>query len=705
MNPTKPVVIERELAGRRLSLETGRIAKQAAGSVMVRYGESVVLVAVVERVVREGMDFFPLMVDYRERGAAVGQIWGGRFFKREGRPTEKEIITCRVIDRAVRPLFPDGYMRDVIIQCIILSADPEVDPDVCAMIGASAALSVSPLPWLGPTGSVRVGYVDGQYVINPTYDQRESGDLDLAMSAKKDALVMVEAGANEQSEETMIGALAAGQEACRTICEMIDEMVEQVQPVKYEYEPPDTQLADELATKYFERAIEATRTPTKEGRRDALRALRDVIIQERVPEAETEGASDNKEKVKAIKDAFETLQTRAIRKLILDGTRCDGRALDEVRAISSEVTLLPRTHGSALFTRGETQALVSLTLGTPDDEQLVESLHGEYSMRFLLHYNFPSFCVGEVRVPRGPGRREIGHGNLARRAMMPVLPEYDSFPYTIRVISDIMESNGSSSMATVCGTTLAMMDAGVPIKDPVAGIAMGLVEEGNEVRILSDILGDEDHCGDMDFKVAGTQHGITALQMDIKITGLTSEILKKALEQARVGRILILKGMLETLSAPRADVPTHAPKILKIKIDPKLIGKIIGPGGKVIRAMEEETGARVHVEDDGMVTVSAASAPAAEAALARVAALVERPQIGKIYEGEVKSIRDFGIFVEILPGTDGMVHISELDTAYVKSAQDVVKLGEKVRVKLTAIDDLGRIRLSRKAVLEEEAAK
>ncbi|MHC4505120.1 MAG: polyribonucleotide nucleotidyltransferase [Planctomycetota bacterium] len=689
--------VEREIGGRTLTIETGKMARQAAGAVTVRYGGTMVIAAVSDAEPREGIDFFPLTVDYREKGYAAGMIFGGRFRKREGPPNEKEILTMRMIDRPVRPLWPDGYKRDILVHVIVLSADPDNDPDIPAMVGASAALTVSRLPWQGPTGSVRMASVEGELVLNPTYKQRETSKLDLVVAGRKGSLVMVEAGAEELPEGTILEALAKAQTAIDDIVDMQIELAEKVGVEKQSVEAPSTELVDSIAGEYLDRIKEAARTPTKFGRKDAIGAVKQEAVEKLVPAEGAEGPT-----AKQVSQAFGEAKARAFREIILAGERADGRTLDEVREITGEVQLLPWAHGSALFTRGETQALVTATLGSTGDEQLIETLKGEFSLRFLLHYNFPSFCVGEVKMPRGPSRREIGHGHLALRALKPVLPTFDDFPYTVRIVSDVMESNGSSSMATVCGGTLCMMDSGIPIKDPVAGVAMGLVADGDNVRILTDILGDEDHYGDMDFKVAGTQYGVTALQMDIKTAGLGSDVLAKALEQAKQARLHVLGEMLKILDKPREAPPDHAPKIIMLKIDPEKIGKLIGPGGKMIKGIVERTGAQVNVEDDGTVVIAAVDRAAGDAAKAEVEAITATPKIGTIYEGTVRSVRDFGAFVEILPGQDGMVHISEFSHKHVKSIHDVVKVGDTLRVKLVNIDNMGRIRLSRKAMLDKD---
>jgi len=563
--------VEREIAGRKLVIETGKLAKQAAGAVVVTYGGTSVLVAVTAQPLRAGLDFFPLTVDYRERGYGAGLIFGGRFMKREGRPTEKEILTCRLTDRSIRPLFPMGYTEDILVQAIVLSSDGENDPDVAAMIGAYASLNVSPLPFSKPLGAVRMGFIDGAAVVNPTTEQLKESKLDLIVAASKDSITMVEAGAKEISEADVIEALARAQDACREIAGAVEELVGKVGVQKLEVAPPDKSAEEALRPLVLEKIKTACQTEGKEPRRLAIRAVRDEAFAGLI-KPEDPAAPDER----TMKKAFEKVEAEAMRAVTVAGRRIDGRAYDEVRAIWSEVGVLPpRTHGSAVFTRGETQALVVMTLGTPDDKQLAEGLHGEFSQRFLLHYNFPSFCVGEVKMPRGPGRREIGHGVLARRALEPVLPEEEVFPYTIRLVSEVLESNGSSSMATVCGGTLALMDTGVPISAPVAGIAMGLIKEGGQTIVLSDIIGAEDHFGDMDFKVAGTEQGITALQMDIKIDGVTSEEMKAALDQAKAGRKHILGEMLTTIAAPRENVPDHAPMIIQIRIDPKLLEVLV----------------------------------------------------------------------------------------------------------------------------------
>jgi polyribonucleotide nucleotidyltransferase len=692
-------VVERELGGRKLRIETGKWAKQATGAALVSLGETVVFAGTAEQPVGPGFDFFPLTVDYRERGYAAGMIFGGRFMKREGRPSEKETLTMRLIDRPLRPLWPEHFTRDVLIQCFALSAEPDVDPDIAAMIAASASLAVSSLPFLGPIGAVRVGLVDGQLVLQPTLEQMKTTALDLVIAGTKNAVLMVEAGANQVSEEQLIQAVELGHKHVREIAEAIEELVEKVKPVKEKYLPPVKHaIFERIAKEHFEEFKQAAWTPTKFGRRDARRQLRDRLVERYALQADPakNPAAPTVEQVKA---ACEAVWEKVIRRQIAEDRRCDGRKRTEVRPISAEVGVLPRVHGSALFTRGETQALATVTLGTPGDEQTVESLRGEFQDRFFLHYNFPSFCVGEVKMPRGPGRREIGHGNLARRSLKPCLPDRDGFPYTIRVVSEILESNGSSSMASVCGGTLALLDAGCPMKAPVAGIAMGLVEEDGQHYVVSDILGDEDHYGDMDFKVAGTAQGVTALQMDLKSSGVPFDVMRRALEQAKEGRLHILAEMAKGLAGPRPQISQHAPKIIQMKVPIDKIGKLIGPGGKMIRALEEKHTVTIDVQDDGTVTVASPKRDLADACAREIEGLAGTPEVGKVYMGEVVNIKEFGVFFEIMPGTDGMCHVSELDTSYVKDPAEFCKIGDQMEVKLIAVDDLGRLKLSRKALL------
>ena len=686
------------------SMKAGHVARLAHGAVEVRYGETIVLVTVVSAKAREDIDFFPMTVDYREKTSAAGKIPGG-FFKREGRPTTKEILTCRLMDRPIRPRFPEGYRRDILISALVLSADTEVDPDILAANGASAALCLSPLPFDGPIGTVRVGRKDGQLILNPTYQEVAEGDLELVIAATDDAIVMVEAGAKQVEESAIIDALEFGHAGCREMIRVQRQLVEKASPEKDPLPPiEDIEKHDVYRTLERDYAAEFARRFTTTGGKKVRGKAVDSLVEEITLRFVPEGMDDKaaKEAKKFLAKAIDKLEKKVLRRLILEGRRIDGRPCEEIRPITCEVGFLPRTHGSALFTRGETQALVVTTLGTGLDEQIIDGLVEEYSKKFMLHYNFPPFCTGEVKPIRGPSRREIGHGNLAERAIEPMLPEPEKFPYTIRIVSDVLESNGSSSMATVCGSTLALMDAGVHIKQPVAGIAMGLVKEGNEVRILSDILGTEDKFGDMDFKVAGTQFGITALQMDIKTTGLSRDIMSRALAQAREGRIHILKIMMQALDRPRAEISVHAPRVFTCKINPEKIGLLIGPGGKNIRKLQEETGTTIEVDEDGTVHIYSTEGEGAERARQHVEGLAAEAEMGKIYDGTVMSIKDFGAFVEILPNQEGLVHISELADGYVAKVTDVVKIGDAIKVKVINIDATGRIKLSAKEAARGE---
>jgi len=680
--------------GRKLSIETGRVAKQASGSTLVRLGDTVVLTAVVSAPAAEERDFFPLTVDYREKSYAAGKIPGG-FFKREGRPSEKEILSARLTDRPIRPLFPDGYNDEVQVMIQVLSSDQENDGDILGIIGASAALSISDIPFHNPIGAVRVGRIDGQLIINPLFSQLESSDMNLTIAGTKDHIIMVEGGAQEIAEQDMVAALAFGHEHIKKVVAVIEELVSKVGKPKQDVVKREinTELASAVTDAVTEKINSANRIKDKHGREEAIGAIKKEITEslaERFPESE-------KDIAKIIGD----IESAGLRSMILnEGIRADGRGLDNIRDISIETGVLPRTHGSAIFTRGQTQALVVTTLGTKMDEQRIDDLLGESFKSYMLHYNFPSYSVGEVRPIRGPGRREIGHGALAERALDPVIPAEDKFPYTIRIVSDILESNGSSSMATVCGGSLALMDAGVPIKAPVAGIAMGLVMEGDQSAILTDILGVEDHLGDMDFKVTGTAQGITAFQLDIKIGGLTIELMSKALEKARIARLFVLDKMNQAISQPKAELSPYAPRIITIKIPVDKIGDVIGPGGKMIRSIIEMTGAKIDIEDDGTVTVASVDQSAGEAARDKILSLVEEAEIGKVYIGKVKRIAAFGAFVEILPNVDGLVHISELDNYRVAKVEDVVNLGDEVKVKVIGIDPEGKVRLSRRVLLE-----
>ncbi|HUU92601.1 MAG TPA: polyribonucleotide nucleotidyltransferase [Phycisphaerae bacterium] len=693
------VRVEREIAGRTLSIETGKIAKQAHGSAVVQYGDTVVLVTATRANPREGIDFFPLTVEYREMTYAAGKIPGG-FFKREGRPSAKETLTCRMIDRPVRPLFPDGYKDEVQIVAIVLSADQENDPDLLAMIGASAALCLSPIPWDGPIGAVRIGLNGDELIVNPTHSQRETNAMDLTVAGFGDAINMIEVGAREVADERVVEALELAQDTVRTVVEMQRELVQKAGAAKQEFAgPKDVAAIEALIEKDFLAPLaEAKHVPGKMDRARACDAIKDEAIAAILgPEGETEEwtAAD-------FKTAWYAVEDRLIRKMLLAGERTDGRTPDQLRPITCEVGVTPRTHGSALFTRGETQALVHATLGTGQDQQIIDGLLEEYRKQFMLHYNFPPFSVGEVKWMRGPSRRDIGHGALAEKSLQGVMPPEDKFPYTIRIVSDIMESNGSSSMATVCGATLSLMDAGVPITNPVAGVSIGRISDGDTDLLLTDIQGEEDHVGEMDFKVAGTQKGITGVQLDLKVRSVSLEVCRQALQRAREVRLEILRIMLQTIAAPREEISEHAPRLLQIKINPDKIGKIIGPGGKTIKGIEADTGARVEVQDDGTVTVAHVDAAAARKAIEIIESLTAEVEVGRIYTGTVVSVKDFGAFIEIFPGQDGMCHVSELADQYVKNVGDVVKLGDTVRVKVINVDDTGRVKLSRKAALKEE---
>jgi len=698
-NPAQsPVSVSTEIGGQTLTIETGRIARQAHGSVTVKYGDTVVLAAAATGPSRFGGNFFPLTVDYRESTTAAGKFPGG-FFKREGRPSTKEILTCRCIDRPIRPLFPKGFMDDVMISVLVLSFDQRNDSDILGMIGASAALSLSELPFQGPIGACRVGRVDGKLIINPTFEQREAGELDLVMASTREAITMVEAGALELTEEEMVEALFEGEKACAQVVKLIDELVSKCDVKKVPFVPAEEDEAlKEKVFGYYDELYSVANTPGKHDRRVAIRTVRDKVIAEL-----TEGVSD-KDELKTlesgIKEFYEKLTKKVTRERVLKTEkRDDGRGLADVRPIQIELGVLPRTHGSVLFTRGETQALISLTLGSVMDDQRVEGLRDPIRQKFMLHYNFPSYCVGEAWPNRGPKRREIGHGNLAERSLKPLVPEFEDFPYTIRIRSDITESNGSSSMASVCGGCLAMMDGGVRVRRPVAGIAMGMVSEGDDYKILSDILGSEDHCGDMDFKVSGTQKGITALQMDVKISNLTPKLMTEALEQAREGRIHILKVMLAALQKPRGELSDFAPKIIQVPIDNEKIGALIGPGGSVIRKLQEETKTKIGIEEDkGIAVISGTWESKIDVAEQLVRALTSTPEIGARYTGRVVSVRDFGCFVELLPGLEALCHVSELAQGFVDNVRDVVNEGDEVEVEVIEVDQQGRLKVSKKAV-------
>jgi polyribonucleotide nucleotidyltransferase len=692
--------VEIALGSTTLSIECGKVAKQANGSAVVRYGDTVVLATACSTEPREGIDFFPLTVDYREYNYAAGKIPGG-FFKREGRPTEKEILTSRLIDRPVRPLFPEGFNDETQVIAMVLSADSDNNPDVIGMVAGGAALYLSDIPFYAPIGAVRVGLVEGRLVTNPTYAETKSSLLNLVVAGTEDAIAMVEAGAKEVSEETILDALQYGHAEIRKIVAIQKELFEKLSIKKREFISLaiDEAFYQEVRSKVEVELHEAMDT-SKYAKQDSQRRI--VEIRTRLLEGYPE---DDEEKRRLAGQYFGRLEERLFRDDVVEQRqRPDHRAFGQVREISAEVSILPRTHGSALFTRGETQALVTATLGTAEDMQRLDVLEGEAYKRFMLHYNFPPFSVGEVAFLRGPGRREIGHGALAERALINVVPEETEFPYTIRVVSDILESNGSSSMATVCGGTLALMDAGVPIKAPVAGIAMGLVKEGEKYAILTDIAGNEDHYGDMDFKVAGSKDGITALQMDIKITGITTSIMAEALAQAKVARLHVLGKMLEPLAEPRKQISEYAPRIYSLQINKQKIGELIGPGGKVIRGIIEQTGVKIDVEDDGKVNVAATDETAARKALKMIKDLVAEAELGKTYLGKVVRLADFGAFVEIFPGTDGLLHISEVAEHRIRDIRDELKEGDQLLVKVIAIEG-NKIRLSRKAVLRDQKAK
>ena len=684
-----------------LRFETGKLAKQAGGSVIVRYGDSVVIVTACRSAnAREGIDFLPLTVDYREYTYASGRIPGG-FFKREGKPAEKEVLTSRCIDRPIRPLFPSGWHYETQIIALVLSADSENDTDVLAITGASAALALSEIPLEKTIAGVRVGLLDGQYVINPTFEQRKQSKLDLIVAGSRDGLVMVEAGAKEVSEDQVVKALEAAHAAIKQIVASIDDLARDAGKKKLQVAKKEIghDFYREVEEKVLLPLTEAMRIRGKLDNYDRVDEVLDELVAS-LPEGEVQ------RKLEA-KQIFKELKEKVLREEVLErSVRLDGRAFDEVRPIWIEVGVLPRTHGSAVFTRGETQALVTCTLGTADDAQKIESFEGETWKSFMLHYNFPPFSVGEVAFLRGPGRREVGHGALAERSLAPMLPAEEQFPYTVRVVSDILESNGSSSMASVCGASLAMMDGGVPVKAPVAGIAMGLVmdEKTGKYAVLSDIAGAEDHYGDMDFKVAGTADGITALQMDIKVGGITTDIMRKALDQARRGRLHILDKMRETLATPRQSISAFAPRIVTIRIPVDKIRDVIGPGGKMIRSIIERTGVKIDVEDDGRVNVASADQTSAQKAISIIQELTATPELNKTYLGKIQRITDFGAFVEIMPGTDGLLHVSEIANHRVKDVRDELKEGEQILVKVINIDPTGKIRLSRKALLQEEGA-
>jgi polyribonucleotide nucleotidyltransferase len=684
--------VETEFSGRKFSIKTGLMAKQADAAAVVQYGDTVVLVtAVSDKSPREGLDFLPLTVNYMEKAYAGGKIPGG-FFKREGRPTMRETLICRLIDRPIRPLFPKGYNYETQIVGLVLSADTENEPDVLGITGASCALSLSRIPFKEPIAAVRVGCIEGELVLNPTYEQIKTGTLNLVLAGTEQSVVMMEGAGKEVPEDLMNQAIFFGHEAIKKLVALQKDLIEKAGKEKMDFAEVVEEAPEEVVSSHLDRIREAVAITDKTGRNEALDAVKEELL---APFEEDE------ENQKRVKTAIKGVTSNAMRsRVINEGVRADGRALKEIRPISIEVGLLPRTHGSALFTRGETQAICIATLGTSQDEQRIDDLEGESFRRFMLHYNFPAFSVGEVRRMLSPGRREIGHGNLAERSILSLLPEKEEFPYAVRVVSEILESNGSSSMATVCGTSLALMDAGVPIKKAVAGIAMGLIFDETNPVIISDILGLEDHLGDMDFKVAGTDTGITAIQMDLKIGGINKDVISKILDQAREGRIHILGEMNKVLAESRSSMSTYAPRITCIKVKQDKIRDVIGPGGKHVRAIIEETGCKVDIEDDGSIYVASADEAASLRAIEMIHALTEEVEEGKVYNGKVKKIMDFGAFMEIIPGTEGLLHISQMEHYRVKNVTDICKEGDEFPVKVLEVDRSGKIRLSRKALIE-----
>jgi len=688
-----------DLGGRKLILETGRLAKQANAAVTVRYGDTVVLCTVTASKEPKDLDFFPLTVNFEERLYSVGKIPGG-FIKREGRPSEAAVLASRLIDRPIRPLFPDGFRNEVQIICLVLSVDQDCSPQIAAMIGTSAALSISDVPWNGPIGGVVVGRIDGKFIINPTEEQEQASDLYCVVAGTRDAVMMVEAEANEVPEDVMLEAIMFGHEELKKQIDMLDKLVELAGKPKMEVvlHKVDEDVNAAVRAYAAERLIQAVRIADKQARQDAIDAINAEAV-----EHFTALYGEEAEQLKDVREVLHDIVKEEVRRLIThEKIRPDGRALDEVRPISCEVGVLPRTHGSGLFTRGQTQALSICTLGAVSDEQILDGIDPEDSKRFMHHYNFPPFSVGEVRPLRAPGRREIGHGALGERALAKVIPSEDEFPYTIRLVSEVLESNGSTSQASICASTLALMDAGVPIKAPVAGVAMGLIKDGEHVSILTDIQGMEDHLGDMDFKVAGTAKGITAIQMDIKIDGIDRAILERALEQARKGRMHILGKMLEVISEPRKELSKYAPKIEIIHINPEKIRDVIGPGGKVINRIIDETGVKIDIEQDGRVYIASPDLEMLAKAKEQIELIVREIVVGETYVGTVKRIEKFGAFVEVLPGKEGLVHISQLSNERVGRVEDVVKVGDRITVKVTEIDNLGRVNLSRKAVLNQQ---
>jgi polyribonucleotide nucleotidyltransferase len=685
----------------QVTLETGEIARQAGGAVLVRMGDTVVLVtAVANKGLRDGVDFFPLTVDYQEKFYAGGKIPGG-FFKREGRLTEKETLTSRLIDRPLRPLFPETFRHEVQVVATVMSMNPEVDGDIPALIGASAAMCLTGVPFQGPIGAAKIGYKDGQYLLNPTATELATSELELTVAGTKDAVLMVESEAKLLSEEVMLGAVMFGHQQLQTVINAINELVAEVGVSTFPWTAPApaTALIDAIKAALGDRMQACYKIQVKAERKDAINALKKDVLAKLEPQFEAHGWT-----AKQFGAEFGELEYSTMRAMVLaTKVRVDGRDLTTVRPIAVRTGLLPRTHGSALFTRGETQSIVVATLGTTRDGQIIDAVAGEYKEHFLFHYNFPPYCTGETRPMMGPKRREIGHGRLAKRGVLAVMPSLEEFPYTIRCVSEITESNGSSSMASVCGSSLALMDAGVPIKAPVAGIAMGLIKEGEAFAVLSDILGDEDHLGDMDFKVAGTENGISALQMDIKIEGITEEIMKIALDQAKQGRLHILGEMAKVISTPRSEMSEYAPRLLTIKIHPDKIREVIGKGGATIQGITKETGTQIDIQDDGTIVIASVNAAQAQAAKARIEQITSDVEPGRIYEGKVAKLMDFGAFVTIAPGKDGLVHVSQISSERVEKVSDKLKEGDIVKVKVLEVDKQGRIRLSMKAVLEDAA--
>ena len=694
-------IVEVEVGGRRLRVETGELAKQASGAVLASYGDTVVLVtAVGEEKIREGIDFLPLSVDYMEKGFAVGRIPGG-FFRREiGRPSERETLTSRLIDRPIRPLFPKKYRKEIQVIATVLSADPDNDPGIVAMVGASAALEISDIPFQGPIAAVRVGRSNGELIINPTADQLETSDIDVAVAGNREGIVMVEGNAQFVNEDDLLEALLFAHDAIQPILDIQETLKSRCGKKKNTFESPEEdQTLVAKVTELSQQRIEEANTTAEKGARYLLRS---TMIEEIMEELGQDFAGRESE----VQEIVHNLEKKFVREMALTGkTRIDNRGLNEIRSIDCQVGRLPRTHGSGLFTRGETQVLSVVTLGSSSDEQKIEALAGDEFKSFMLHYNFPPYCVGEARFLRGPSRREIGHGALAERTLNAVMPSHDDFPYTVRVVAEVLESNGSSSMASVCASSLALMDAGVPLKSAVGGIAMGLIMEGDRVAILSDILGDEDHLGDMDFKVTGTSEGVVALQMDIKVAGVPREVMRQALFQAKEGRLSILEKMSQTIAAGREELSPFAPRVISIEIHPDKIRDIIGPGGKIIRNIIAETNTKIDVEDDGKVTIMSPDLAGCQKAVEMIEKLTAEAEVGGLYLGKVRKITDFGAFVEILPGTDGLIHISQLDHKRVQKVRDVLNEGDEVLVKVLEIDRDGRIRLSRKAALGESLSK